>query len=190
MSGFSSPARSRFIRPLIAVGITVAVAVVIIWLTSEKGSTTVPATSVSPQSFVLPRLNGNGEVRLSDFKGRPLVLNFFASWCTPCRGELPALFSMSQRLRGRITFAAVNSYESGDGLAMARGFHIDSWPLARDVEGTQASGLHDAIAGDPGMPVTAFYDADSKLRLVKHGAVTEESLRDALRQLFGVTTTT
>lgn len=143
------------------------------------------ATSTDPSGFDLPRLDGNGDVRLATFRGKPTVVNFFASWCTACRGELPGFARVSRALQNQVTFVGVNSLETGDGAAMARQFGIDWWPIARDVDGQQASGLHDALGGQ-GMPITAFYDAGGKLVFVSPGSLPEPDLRAALQRYFGV----
>ena len=142
-------------------------------------------TSTDPASFELPRLNGDGDVSLASFHGKPTVVNFFASWCTACQGELPGFAKVSRELQGRVNFVGVNSLETGDGMAMARQFGIDRWPIARDVDGQQASGLHDALGGQ-GMPISAFYDASGKLLYVSPGALPEPALRATLQQYYGV----
>lgn len=142
--------------------------------------------STQPTSFVLPRLSGGADIRLSQFRGRPLVVNFFASWCSECRTELPTFAAASTALRGRITFVGVNSEETGDGLAMARQFHIDAWPLARDVNGNNGSGLREALDASQGMPLTALYDASGRLLTIHLGALTASDLATLLRQYDGV----
>jgi len=149
------------------------------------GSGAAASASTDPASFALPALNGNGAVRLADFRGEPTVVNFFASWCTACRGELHGFSTISRELKGKVHFVGVNSLETGDGMSMARDFGIDWWPLARDVDGQQDSGLHDALGGR-GMPITAFYDAQGKLLYVNPGALPEDALRARLQALYGV----
>ena len=169
-----------------------AVVVIVVVVTGRDGSNSGQGgagsdqLSTAPAGFVLPRLNGSGTVRLADFHGKPTVLNFFASWCTACKGELPGYARVSQQLKGTVNFVGINSTETGDGLAMARQFGIGWWPLARDVDGAAASGLHDNL-GQQGMPISAFYDATGRLVYVAPGALTEDSLRALLRQHFGVT---
>lgn len=145
-----------------------------------------PSTSTSASGWRLPSLGGNGTVALASFRGHPLVVDFFASWCTACRGELPQLASVAAQLRGRVIFAGIDSLENGDGLAMARQSGITSWPLARDVGGSDASGLHDNL-GARGMPVAAFYSAGGRLVDVVEGALTSSELRSRVSTLFGVT---
>lgn len=63
-----------------------------------------PATAGPPDPF----LNGDGtEARLEDFKGKPVVLNFWATWCAPCVKELPSLVRL-QQARGDLTVIALN----------------------------------------------------------------------------------
>ena len=114
------------------------------------------------------------------------MVDFFASWCTPCRSELPEFLTVSRHLGSRVAFVGVDSEENGDGPAFARQTGITTWPLARDTGGSQQSGLRDALASIPGMPVTAFYDASGALRDVRLGAMTGDALAAHLRELFGV----
>ena len=60
-------------------------------------------------SFALPGLVDEGDVvRLSDHRGSPVVLNFWASWCAPCRKEMPALAQVSAELDGRVDFIGID----------------------------------------------------------------------------------
>ena len=140
----------------------------------------------STSAWTLPRLEGSGTISLAGFRGKPLVVDFFASWCTPCRSELPEFLTVSRHLSSRVAFVGVDSEENGDGPAFARQTGITTWPLARDTGGSQQSGLRDALASIPGMPVTAFYDASGALRDVRLGAMTGDALTTHLRELFGV----
>ena len=166
----------------------VAAVLVASGLVALRGASSAPqpaGVSTEPAHWELPALAGSGTVKLSDLRGHPVVLDFFASWCTACRGELPGMATLSHQLHGRVTFAGVDSQETGDGVAMARQYGIATWPLARDVGGTQASGLHDAL-GARGMPLTAFYDSSGRLLTVVLGAISEDDLRSRIHSLYGV----
>jgi thiol-disulfide isomerase/thioredoxin len=177
------PSRAVALRVAIVAAVVVAAVFAVVRASSQ--STPPPAASTSPTAWNLPRLNGSGDVSLASLRGHPVVLDFFASWCTACRGELPGMEALSQQLKGRVTFAAVDSVENGDGRAMARQYGIDWWPLVRDVGGSDGSGLHDALNAQ-GMPVTAFYDASGRLLTVVEGAISEDDLRARLRTLYGI----
>ena len=179
--------RARRLQAAIAAAV-LAVAAGVVALAAHGGSShSVPGSaSTSTTGWDLPPLSGNGnDIRLSDFRGEPTVVNFFASWCTACRGELPGFSRISKELRGKVHFVGVNSLETGDGVSMARDYGIDWWPLARDVDGQQDSGLHDALGGQ-GMPMTAFYDAKGNLLTAVLGSLPEQALRDELEKLYGI----
>ena len=183
--------RARLIATLAVVPVAV-VAALLIAHAGSGGSTSAPSTgagsevsiSMDPSSWELPRLDGPGLVKLADQRGKPLVVNLFASWCTPCRAELPVLRSFSSELAGRVRFVGIDSEENGDGLALAHKLGI-TWPIAQDEGGQGNSGLHDAL-GAQGMPVTAFYDAQGKLLGVRLGTFVQSTLRDRLNQLYGL----
>ncbi len=186
--------RLRLIVPLVAVTVALVAALLIARAGSGSGGSagggtpgtgTPVAVSTDPARWELPRLNGPGLVKLADLRGKPVVVNFFASWCGPCRAELPVLSAMSTQLGDRVRFVGVDSEESGDGLGMARQYGVDRWPIAQDVGGRLNSGLHDAL-GAMGMPVTAFYDAQGRLLGVKLGTFLHDTLRDRLNELYGL----
>jgi cytochrome c biogenesis protein CcmG/thiol:disulfide interchange protein DsbE len=172
--------RTRYGLGALAVAAVVAVAA----LTATGGGT---GGAVSPERFSLPRLGGRGRVELAAYRGKPVVVNMFASWCDQCRFELPGYARVASELRGKVTFIGVNSQETGDGLGMAREFHLgeSGFLLAKDVGASPASGLHDAY-GAEGMPVSAFYDASGKLVDRELQSLPEPVPRQKLDQLFGL----
>ncbi|MFN2451268.1 MAG: TlpA family protein disulfide reductase [Candidatus Dormibacteria bacterium] len=171
---------------LVVVGMAALVAVLVGGARGGGRDGMTPAkVSTDPARFELPRLGGGAPVRLADFRGEPLVANFFASWCTACRGEAPGFVHASGDLRGRVQFLGVDSMETGDGVGFARELGYGRFTLARDSGGRQDSGLHDAL-GRRGLPITAFYGSDGRLLDVATGALTEEALRSRVADLFGV----
>ena len=72
---------------------------------SDQGSST------NPVRFDLPALDRKGRVTLTEFRGKPVVVNFFASWCTACVFELPGFAKVSEELKGDVTFVGVNALE-------------------------------------------------------------------------------
>jgi thiol-disulfide isomerase/thioredoxin len=141
-----------------------------------------------PARFDLPKLEGAGRVQLAAYRGTPVVVDLFASWCTACRTELPSMARVAKDLGGKVVFIGVDSVDSGRGLPMARQYALSEsgFVLARDIGGGQGSGLHDALNA-LGMPATAFYDASGKLVFKANEAIPEATLRAKLRQLYGVT---
>ena len=171
------------VRTALAVAV-IALAVVVAVLLTRPAPTAPQSVSVDPHAWSLPRLNSPGQLTLASFAGRPLVLDFFASWCDTCETELPEFAAVAHRLNGKVAFAGVDSEETGDGVAMARRTGIAVWPLARDVAGRQLSGLRDALEATPGMPVTAFYDSHGRLLHVQLGAMSGDALRAEIAQLY------
>jgi thiol-disulfide isomerase/thioredoxin len=177
-------------RRRIRVGLfTAAVVVVLAGVASivvQSGGSRI-SQNTTPTAWVLPRLGQSGKVALASLRGKPVVVNMFASWCTVCQSELPAFAAEARLLRGKVTFVEVNSLETGDGLAMAQQFGLAAAGaiVLSDVGGAQNSGLHDALGGGNNMPVSAFYSASGKLLTSHVGGFNASTLRAQLRLLYG-----
>jgi len=150
-----------------------------------RQSGTSSGESTAAEAWVLPALDGEGEVALADFRGKPLVVNFFASWCVACDIELPGFAHVSEELQDRVQFVGVASLETGDPWVLPRRHLITWWPLAADVGGTNKNGLHRSLGDGRSMPMTAFYDARGRLLDTHIGLLPEPALRAAIRQLYG-----
>ncbi len=116
--------------------------------------------------------------RLSDYRGRPIVLNFYASWCLPCRREIPAFQAAQEGLGDSVVFLGINKEESRD-LAVGILEEFDAkYPALLDSDGAIAR--HWRVGG---LPVTFFIDADFVLRGIRLGEVSEAVLAAQLGEI-------
>jgi thiol-disulfide isomerase/thioredoxin len=118
---------------------------------------------------------GPGFTLPDDLHGRPLVLNVWASWCAPCRTEMPAFEQVHRQLAGKVGFLGL---DQNDQVDAARRFVAETgvtYRLAADPHG-QAS----AKLGVAGLPTTLFVASDGTLRGRRVGAMTAEQLRAAV----------
>lgn len=177
--------RQRLVR--VAVVVTGLVVVAVVGLVAFHSAGSGPTGVSDPARFDLPALRGSGRVRLASYRGRPVVVNMFASWCKVCTDELPGFTAVAREVGPRVQFIGLDSDETGDGEAMASQFGLQQagFVLARDVGGSPASGLHDAV-GAQGMPATLFYNADGQLVDKVLEGMSEATLRQKLAQLYGV----
>ncbi len=117
-------------------------------------------------------------VRLSDFRGTPIVLNWFASWCGPCRAEIPDLQAAAAALEGKVLFLGVNLQERpSTAVAMLTGLGA-AYPAILDEDGAIAA--HYRLLG---MPTTYFIDAEGVVVSRGAGLITAEALAAELGKL-------
>ncbi len=164
------------------VGAVAIVAIIVIAALGSAGGT----GDTQADGWDLPQLDGDGRVTLAEFGGKPLVANFFASWCTECDRELPEFTQAARTLEGEVDFVFIDSNETGNWEAMADRHGLPgNFPLAADVGGSHGNGLYRSLGGSQGMPMTAFYDADGNVVDVVRGALTNGALEARVQQLFG-----
>jgi len=125
--------------------------------------------------FELPMLDGLSLVSPEDFLGKPLFLNFWASWCQPCVRELPALaeFAADQaQLAGGAALLTINLGEGADAIrAFLAQLALDGLPIAMDI--------NEVVKRDYGvqnLPTTFVIDSAGRVQHMKLGEVTIEEL--------------
>ena len=132
--------------------------------------------SLAPD-FTMRTLDGDS-VTLSDLRGRPVVLNFWASWCPPCRDEAPALraFYADHRAHGLVVLGV--NVTAQDTVEAAQNFVVEfglEYPIPLD----EAGDVTDAYRV-PGLPTTFLVDGDGIIRNVIMGPLSPADLRQGL----------
>lgn len=162
-------------------GLAVVALALILTGVPSGGPSGVPAGRRAPE-FRLNRLDDpNRAVSLADFRGRPLVLNFWASWCVPCRKEMPAFESVSSELKGRVEFLGVNEQDTRPGALDLVAKTGVRYPSVVDPGGTLMSAY-----GFRGLPNTAFVSPDGEVLEVHFGEINATDLRAAIQRLFKI----
>lgn len=155
-------------RPLAAT----AVAGLGAWVALSAGLALMQRETLTIPTTKLSTLDGD-RAQLSDFSGKPLVVNLWATWCPPCRREMPVL-AAAQAQRGDVTFAFVNQGES----AQAIGDYLNRAQFElRNVLLDPTSSVGREIQSR-GLPATLFFDADGRLVGTHFGPLSTASLAD------------
>jgi cytochrome c biogenesis protein CcmG, thiol:disulfide interchange protein DsbE len=128
---------------------------------------------VPAPALTLPRFEGGARTSLSDYHGKVVVLNFWASWCVPCREESPLLQRWHQRIRSRGgTVVGVNVLDvSSDARAFVGEYDL-TYPMLRDGGGESGKEF-----GVIGYPETFVIDHRGRVVAVTRGPVDETDLR-------------
>lgn len=163
------------VRSSIAVLAVLAVVGLLVFGLVSKGSAGVSVGEAAPDS-PLPRLGGGGDGSLAEYRGRWVLVNFWASWCGPCKAEAPALETFQRRHGGpRFTVLGIDSRDlTTDGLGFVRRYGL-SYPQLRDGDGGMA---HEY--GTTGVPENFLVDPRGRVRWLVHAPVDGESLREAV----------
>jgi thiol-disulfide isomerase/thioredoxin len=113
--------------------------------------------------------------------GRPTVVNFFASWCTPCVREMPAFEEVHQELGSEVRFLGLaNRDRPEDALRTVEQTGV-TYDTARDPDGELLTAFGGVI-----MPTTVFIGVDGTIAEVHSGELAGEELRERLAQHFGI----
>ncbi len=126
-------------------------------------------------------LDGTGNGRIADYRGHWTLVNFWASWCEPCRSEAPDLesFWKANRGSGAVVLGIDVDDASDDARSFAREFGL-TYPLLRQSDGDQIKESY----GMTGLPENFLVDPSGQIRLIRRGPIDAEYLRANVEPLI------
>ncbi|MDV2683080.1 redoxin domain-containing protein [Alkalihalophilus lindianensis] len=134
-------------------------------------------TDLAP-NFTLDSLTGE-RMSLTDFKGTPVMINFWASWCPPCRAEMPDMESFYQE--ADVVILAVNQTGSESSVQAVESFTEElglTFPILLDEKGEAA-----ALYNVQPLPTSVFVNREGEVHHVQVGAMNKEMMRRVLEEL-------
>jgi cytochrome c biogenesis protein CcmG/thiol:disulfide interchange protein DsbE len=166
--------------------LVVASTALVTGLLLSTGDKDVPAAALAPAAKRKPAPELEGDwivpppVRLAELRGTPVVINFWASWCVPCRAEAPELARFDREMGTRARLVGVDFQDAkADALAFIREFRW-RFPNVRDPQGKLA-----ARYGLAGLPTTYVIDPQGRLARSMTGPQTFQKLARAVREVDG-----
>jgi cytochrome c biogenesis protein CcmG/thiol:disulfide interchange protein DsbE len=137
-----------------------------------KGEGSLAVGEIAPDKE-LPRLDGVGTGSLADYRGRWVLVNFWASWCEPCRDEAPALerFHRSTAASGTMVLGINLDDATDDARAFVGEFGL-TYPQLRDGDGRDRREAY----GMTGFPESFLVDPEGRIALIRRGPVDRDYL--------------
>lgn len=167
----------------VMIGIFSVIGIFIFGFTTDPKLVKSPLIGKPAPGFSITRLDGTEVLSLRQLRGKPVVLNFWASWCVACRDEahlLQAAHNIYEKQQGKLRMVGIAIQdEKAKAIAFAKKFG-KTYFLALDNEAGDISlsyGLY-------GVPETFFIDAAGIIRFKQIGAVTAEVIRDQVAALL------
>jgi cytochrome c biogenesis protein CcmG/thiol:disulfide interchange protein DsbE len=151
--------------------------------TSAGGPTpvnTAPYVGSLAPDFTLQTIDGQA-ITLSDFvtDDKPVVLNFWATWCPPCRVEMPFFESASHLYDGEVAILGLNQAESAETMAAYARDHGLTYPLLIDRD-MKVNNLYGVL----NLPTTVFIDRNGIVREVLIGTISQAALEERIEGLL------
>lgn len=144
----------------LAVALVLGLFALLIWKVAQ-GSHKEAAPGKPAPDFTLSRIGGPGDLQLSSLRGKAVVLNFWASWCSPCKREAPALQAVSKTWGKRVVVLGVDVNDfQGDARGFMRKYGL-TYPVVHDNKNVTTPKY-----GLTGLPETFFLDRRG--RIVEH----------------------
>ena len=170
---------SRWLRYSVVAGIAALTIVLMLSFRFDPRDIRAVTLNKPAPAFTAQKLDGTGTLSLSDYAGKVVVLNFFASWCPPCKEENPALVRVWERYR--TSDVVIIGIVYADATDKARAYVTSNgvtWPTVLDADGRIAFAY-----GVRGPPETYFIGSDGILTDRVIGAISEATLVNGIDRL-------
>ena len=149
-------------------------------VTLPAGQESVGVGELAPE-FVLENFEGE-VVRLSDFKGKPIFIDFWAGWCPFCVGELPEIEKTHQEYGDDLVVLGIHRTDT-ESVDVGKKFadkHGATYPLLKDEDG---SAYNTFTGGRPFMPVSIFIDSNGIIQDLRFGPKTAEQIHESILKI-------
>ena len=142
---------------------------------------TAGARPVANLAFVLKDAGGR-DVRLADLKGKPLLINFWATWCGPCKAEIPWFVEFSERYKAQgLTVLGISVDDSADEIKAYAAEHKVTYPL---LVGRDRADVSKAFGAEDLIPVSWLVRADGSVQAKVSGIHSREWFEQQLLTMF------
>jgi cytochrome c biogenesis protein CcmG, thiol:disulfide interchange protein DsbE len=182
-----SASRHKLASGVVAVCVVLSLAA-IAWAGTSSGAAAAPAADPAAPAFSLPVLthsgvSGSGErISLSDYAGKPLIVNFFASWCPPCKSETPLLARFYRSEHGKVALVGLDENDVVGNATKFIGSDGVTYPIGWDPDVIAGSSY-----GVADLPQTFFLNARHRIVDRIFGAVTTAELTKGIALATGGT---
>lgn len=169
-------ARLKLGAQVLAVGLVALLLALLVWKLVRGNGDQAKIGKAAP-NFTLTRIDRPGKLQLASLRGKVVILNFWASWCAPCKQEAPTLARASKQYAGRAVVLGVDVNDfAGDARRFAHKYGL-SYPLVHDNHNVTSPKY-----GLTGLPETFFIDRRGRLVVHVPGEVAAAQIRNGVEE--------
>jgi len=176
--GVTMKTKKRLVIRILILSLIIAAFAYTLFMTFSKDKKEVISIGDEAPNFILKDNNGK-EFQLSDYKGKGVFLNFWATYCEPCKEEMPYMNNVFSEYQGQgVEILAVNSGEAELIVNKFINQYGLDFPVLFDHDGT-VTNLYDFIS----LPTTFLIDEDGKIVEIITGSLSEDSIRKSMDKI-------
>lgn len=141
------------------------------------------AGKAAPLDFTLKDMNGV-DVKLASFKGKPIIVNFWATWCGPCRAEIPSLVELQTQYGAEGKDVVILGISVDDPIEKLKPYAVQMKMNYPVLVGNGRDDVQDAFGPLWGIPVTVFIDREGRIAKKHSGIASKEQFEQEIKALL------